>query len=866
MLALLAFSSQAAPPPAGSTISNTASASYTDASAVSRTVTSNPVSTTVLQVAALTLTANGAQSANPGTTVNYPHTLTNTGNGSDTFNLTAVNTAGPVVLSNIQIFLDNGSGLPTGPAITNTGALAVNGTFKFIVQGTVPAGATNATTSTVTVTATSTTDNTKTASNTDTTTVTTNAVVTLTKAISATSGAPGSGPYTYTLTYTNTGNSTATAVTISDNIPAGMLYVANSARWSVTGVTALSDSGGTTAGPGGNTVTSNYTGTTFTATINQVTQGQSGVLTFNVTVPAGTTPGLRNNIANLSYNNGAATATGSSGAVGFTVTSTAGVTFTGPATPTATAAAGSTVSFTNVLTNTGTSTDSFNITIGTNTFPPGTTFQLFAPDGFTPITNTGPVAPGAAYNVIVKAILPANATGTGPFTVNNVATSVADPTKSATAVDTLNALTTAKVDLTLDTPAGPGLGVGPEAASVQTKPTNPGTTTQFTLVANNGGGSADAYNLGASAASNFGTALPTGWVVTYTAGACPASGPATGPTITTTSNIAAGGSASVCASVTVPASYPAGTQDVYFRLQSPGSSASDIVHAAVTVNAVRSLTISNPGTGQTFPSGQVVYSHVLTNTGNVNEGNGTLSSIALSAANNQPGWTSTLYYDAGSLSGAGATSTGDGVLTASDPIFSGNLNTIAGLSAGLAPGQSITIFDKVIAPSGAPVGSVNTTTISVAVTNGTYTTTVPVVLPVQDNTSIVAGNLTLTKAQALDAACAGPVVGQTYSPANLTAKPGQCILYQVTVTNVGSANATAVVLNDSTPGLTTLSTAPAIASGAGTGTVATGAPAVGGTGVISVNAGSGTNSTPNSGGTLIPGAATVFTFGVKVNQ
>jgi trimeric autotransporter adhesin len=128
LLVLISFAAHAAPP-AGTSISNQASATYTDGSNVVRTVTSNVVQTTVLQVASLTLTANGAQNANPGSVTYYPHTLTNTGNGTDTFNLATTN-AGGFTMSNVQIFLDNGSGQPTGPALTSSGLLASGAAFK----------------------------------------------------------------------------------------------------------------------------------------------------------------------------------------------------------------------------------------------------------------------------------------------------------------------------------------------------------------------------------------------------------------------------------------------------------------------------------------------------------------------------------------------------------------------------------------------------------------------------------------------------------------------------------------------------------------------------------------------------------------
>ncbi|HAL39635.1 MAG TPA: hypothetical protein DCP03_16630 [Polaromonas sp.] len=850
LLALASMAAHAAAPAAGTSISNQASATYADGSGLARTVSSNVVSTTVTQVTSMTLTANGAQTATPGSVVYYPHTLTNTGNGADTFNFTSSNTGG-FTMTSVQIFADNGSGQPTGSAITSTGTVAAGAAFKFIVVGTLPATATATQTNPIVVTGTSVFTSGVTASNTDTTTVTTNAVVTLTKSVSASSGAAGSGPYTYTLTYTNTGNSTATAVAITDVIPAGMTYVTGSGRWSVTGTTAPSDTGNS-VGTGLNTLTSSYTSGTFLATLAQVTAGQSGTLNFQVKVDAGVAPGVLNNTATTSYNNGAATVAGSSNTVPFTVTQSASVTLTG-ATVAGLAAPGSTVSFTNVVTNTGTGTDTFNITLGaSNNFPAGTTFQLFKSGGTTPLVDTngdgtidtGPLAVGASYNVILKATLPPNATNTGaPFSINKIATSVFDPTKSATAADTLSAIAKASVDLTNNLAAAtgvPGFGAGAEATSQVTNTTNPGTTTVFTLVANNTGPSPDSYNLGASTVSNFASlALPAGWTVTFKADGGAGSCSTTGASIINTGSVAAGGSATVCAVVTVPAGYAAGTQDLYFRTLSPNSGASDILHDAVTVNAVRSLTITPNGAGQTYPGGSYVYSHTLTNNGNVLEGNGTLSTLTLPVANNQSGWTSTLYYDLN----------GNGVLDAADPLLTGNLNAV--LSAGLAPGQFITVFEKVIAPSGAAPGAVNTSTITVTTANGSYTTTVPAAAVATDSTTVIAGNLTLVKAQALDTVCAGPTGSPVYTTAILSAKPGQCVLYQITVTNVGSADATTIVVSDGTPSYTKLSSAPTTSAGS----MAAGVPVVGATGSFSANV-----------GTLSASQSAVVVFGVKIDQ
>ena len=176
VLVLVALGAQATPPPAGTSISNQASATYTDGSGVSHTVTSNVVQTTVQQVASLTLTQNGAQNATAGSIAYYPHTLTNTGNGGDTFNLTTANSGG-FTMSTVQIYADNGSGQPTGSPITSSGLLNSGASFRFIVAATLPGTATAAQTNVLTVTGTSVFDATKTAADTNTTTVTNNAVV-----------------------------------------------------------------------------------------------------------------------------------------------------------------------------------------------------------------------------------------------------------------------------------------------------------------------------------------------------------------------------------------------------------------------------------------------------------------------------------------------------------------------------------------------------------------------------------------------------------------------------------------------------------------------------------------------------------------
>jgi uncharacterized repeat protein (TIGR01451 family) len=81
------------------------------------------------------------------------------------------------------------------------------------------------------------------------------------------------------------------------------------------------------------------------------------------------------------------------------------------------------------------------------------------------------------------------------------------------------------------------------------------------------------------------------------------------------------------------------------------------------------------------------------------------------------------------------------------------------------------------------------------------------------------------------------------------AVPGACIDYQITVQNLGSANATAVTVSDATPAFTTLSTTPAVTLG----TISAPIPAMGSAGTVTATV-----------GTLTPGQSAVLTFGVKI--
>lgn len=853
-------------PSAGTSIGNQATATYQDGSGATRSVTSNVVLTVVQQVASFTLTSNNTLTAAVGNVVYFPHVISNTGNGSDSFKLSVAQTSG-FTANSVTIYYDaNGNGIvdPGDTVIANNGStptIPAGGAAAIIVQATVPSSATGSSVLTLTG---SSNFNVGLASqnNTDTVNVTANAVIPVTKAVSSpTAVANATTQYTYTLAYTNTGNSTATSLKLTDTLPAGVTYVTGSGVWSGSG-TALTDAlAGDPAG-----IAYDFgltTANTVTATISSVAAGQSGFVTFKFTVNANTAAGVVYNQAGTSYNDGSGTTiTGTTNKCPLTVLPNASVGLTGETI--ASANQGAEVLFHNVVTNNGNKTDTFNITVNaavTNPFPTGTTFVLYQSDGVTPlldtnqdgIPDTGALDPTKTYTVVLKAILPASASAGGPYSVQKTATSSVDPTQKTNVTDTLTTINASTVDLTntsaynAGTPA-PGQGAGPEASPVTTLSVNPGSPATFTLFVNNLSNVSDSYVLQASTDSTFATqVLPSGWTVTFLNGTT---------AVTNTGLIAKTSNQQLSAVVQTTSNALAGSTEVYFRVLSPTTGAKDVKHDRVTVNTVRSLTINPNGTGQVYPGGSVVYPVSIRNTGNVLEGDGAISTTSLALGDTVTGFTSVVYWDKNN----------NGVLDPTDPIIT-SLAALTGGSngastvAGLDPGEAATLFVKVYAPSGATVGTVDTATLTATTTGTINSVAAPAAAIATDTTTVISGNLVLTKFQSLtapDATGAAPWVTTTLTAG---ATPGATIYYKIVLTNNGTANATSVVVTDPTPAFTLYSKGDNTTTPPGKGVMTTDGttftavttPTDGTTGTIQANV-----------GTLTPGQSATVYFCVKI--
>ncbi|HEY3174336.1 MAG TPA: hypothetical protein VGK94_01105 [Candidatus Polarisedimenticolia bacterium] len=268
--------------PAGTTISNQATVSYADSNGNPLVTLSNIVTTTVSQVASLTVDPDGTSAAAPGDLIYYAHDVTNPGNGNDTIDVAAVSSNGWAT----ALYADNdSSGTFTagdtlladtdGDTVVDTGLMSANAIFKILARVTVPAGTASGTVDTMTVTGTSSFNLAISDTATDITTV--NAPdMSVVKSVLPVGSQPPGATLTYTVVVTNNGSGSATSVVLTDPIPANTTYVAGSITLNAVSKTdvALDDEGDfnvTTAGA-------------VTVSIGLLAPGASATVTFQVTI------------------------------------------------------------------------------------------------------------------------------------------------------------------------------------------------------------------------------------------------------------------------------------------------------------------------------------------------------------------------------------------------------------------------------------------------------------------------------------------------------------------------------------------------------------------------------------------------------
>ena len=891
-------------PAANTMIGNQATASYRDANNEPQSVTSNKVETKVQQVGSLQLKDDYKASGAQGTTILAPHVLTNTGNGSDSFTVTAT-TTGSIVP---RFYLDDGTGKASA-LLTFPQTIAANGTLRFFVAYDIPTGVWTGETATVTATAATTSlYTTASVTNTDTLSLATVAAFNLSKAIAQPSVAPvvswntplSSGQVgsktVYTLTYSNTG--LPGPLYIKDVLPAGFTYETGSAVWSSLPGTALSETG--TVQGSGSTIEYKYDAATRTieAFITNVPNSATGTISFNVTVASSATAGTgtTSNIAQYNTASCASTPTTLTTAQTactstyltntntsvFTVTGTYGVIFgvadptpgtpatTGDTVTVASAIPGSTIYFTQTVTNNGNTTDTINLKSNysgwTSTFPAGTTFTWLDAnkaalgdadnDTFPDVT----LAANASKSVILAATLPSglSVNPAAGYTVHPQAISSSDITKFDVFVATLTAISPGVVDLTNNpsTSVAGDIGVGPGTSAAFTASGTIGTVFSIPLsVSNNDTGSLT-FTLSASQNTTFPGTLPTGWTsVTFNSD----SGCAPATTITQVT-VSPSTSSPIYACVSTPSSAAAVTaQPLYFKAVSTVASAStnaivsDVLFDAVTLTksaaSTYSYTVTPSNVGTVAAGNSVFYAHTVTNGGTASCFAGGNYRVTVSGLSSN--WNASVYFD---TNNSGTYDSGDTIATfVSAGVYEGTVTS-------LAAGSTFKILVKVFAPSGASSGEQSVITVAVTDTSTTNACTQSGSSPT-DTSTVVTGQVAIEKTQAADTSCTGTASSSSFTGAQIDLKPGQCVVYQVVVTNNSQAPITNVSISDVIPNDTTYLTGAQPSDACVATSLATGTYAYStlGTPISSVSCGGTSNILP-------PQQKVTLKFAVQINQ
>jgi uncharacterized repeat protein (TIGR01451 family) len=218
--------------------------------------------------------APAALSGDPGDVVRYLVTVNNTGNGSDSFELSTVSSSEGWTWTFYIDANDNGvfdAGVDV--TATNTGSIASGGSQGLWAVATIPAGTADATQDVSVFRATSD-DNAATSDETGTTTVTA-PVLSLDKEVAPAGAQVPGTTLTYTVTIANSGTGNATSVIIKDAIPANTTYVDNSMLIDADTQTDASDSP---------TDESECDGTTAVFGVGALAAGGSTTVSFQVTI------------------------------------------------------------------------------------------------------------------------------------------------------------------------------------------------------------------------------------------------------------------------------------------------------------------------------------------------------------------------------------------------------------------------------------------------------------------------------------------------------------------------------------------------------------------------------------------------------
>lgn len=821
-------------PQPGSYISNVASGDYTDEMGNVLLVNSNPVALEVQKTYSLTLLQNQNQYGAIGGTVNLPHVLTNTGNTTDRYTLSLVQSSNDNFdLINVKVYADRDqNGLPDNTEDLLLGSIELNAgqSLAVVIVGSIPTTVAFNQLSSLDLKAVSQQNATLSAQVTDTIRVVDDAVISLIKAQSASEGIIGD-QITYTLTYRNTGTATRRVV-LQDVLDDSLEYVSGSAIWNQN-TTALTDANDTEASANtGITYQLKPDGKSLEASISAVAPLSSGTLSFKAKVKQGAANKIPNTAGFVQYDmdNTTVKLSSVSNTVIYNLAAVYGVVLNNKSSSAtnvgnpnsspdnlviqASLTPGQEVFFNNYVWNVGNTTDVYNLSYSSSNLPSCAKVNFYTQDGKTLLTDTngdGKVDTGSISSAAVKQIQVGVSASTGcsssvsHINVDVVATSIASNLASDPIRNQITALTVISSSSDLYNADQSGLGVGVVDNLGQALRTVKVASAKavFPLVAKNNSTQANNYNLYASFSAidvaNIVPTTKTGFSVKFYEG--DASCQTVGKQITNTGTLAAGASKAYCAVIDVDASQQNFSIPIWFAIQSPVNQQADSIKNQIESNVARLLTLTNDQQGQVGVGGTIVYAHTLKNLGNIAEGANAGSQVNLKVVPlKNDGFVYSLYYDANK----------NGQIDSTDQIISAttSLNQLLG-SAGLLPQTDIQLLLKVQAAPSAPEGVVSQADIWIEISdfNGIHLDN----LKNTDVTTVATGHLQLLKTQAANSSCiTSNLAALSYTTQLVSVKPNQCVAYKLTLKNDGSSVVKNVQFNDVVPAYTSLVGTPVI--------------------------------------------------------
>ena len=700
---------------------------------------------------------------------------------------------------------------------------------------------------------------------------------------------PGCTYTVYTLRYANRGEA-AGDLTLRDPLPAGLKYVTGSAVWSGLGATALQeDNFRQVQGPDGAGLHYSFErdSETLRATLRNVEPNVSGTLSFVVLVSGSALPGTQVTTNEVHFHPQQCDATrtevqeancggqdpandiGSAlqsrtNMAAFTVTQVWGVTAAGEATRVVDGvwpplpeglnlvqipalAASSVANFRNVITNTGSGTDSFKLQMivpqGNGSFPSETEYYLLHGDGITPLTDTdqdgffdtGPMAPGASMVVTLRLRLPvAMERLDGPLGVLLIARSIGsgDTEVSDAVWNRVGAVVGSALDLTMTKNGGFILmqfdvdrinprsctagfdcdfGEGPSRAPNARLWGYASVATSFDLWVNNNDTVDNAYTLAADP-------LPVGWTVKFVAGDASS---CQDPELAQPVPVRAGAQTSLRACVTPSAAAQPGEKfeiRISARARDPsgtGAQLRDTILVAIEVKptVTKDLTVmSDPGPAFVRPGGFSIIPVRLVNRGTHSCGataSGLKVTLTLSVQHAvRSDWSAALLHD---VSGSGVPD------SQSVPIGMFNARLHSRLEVQLKDaipaqlplqgGGELRLLIKIAAPVDALPREYVTIEFAVADPGDAACPSDSALIDVHVSDERVS----VVKKQVVDQACSGGDENTLALLASvpLQALPGQCVLYEVLLRNDGTAAISNVSLSSSVPPFTRYAQEPA---------------------------------------------------------